>query len=492
MTAEDLAQENAHLHQQLKLLVTTEKRLFRTQREVEAQLRRIRALNDFALSAPQSYSEAEILFQAIELLWAHFPVQVMIAYFVPNGASAPIAWVRSEADETVQVELPAPHHPMFALELLNSSELFEKPDPASPWAPLLSWLDRASEEVERQLRGQKLYRCVDVVMPFGAADVDSPHAVIAFRSSTVSNHDSPVTEADRPFLDLLCRHGASAMEMAALHGALERRIQQRTRELSEANEQLEASLKQQRQAQEQLIQAGKLAAMGTLVAGLSHELNNPIGIIIGFVQSLLKRTPEESPSRQALAAIERQAQRCGLLVRNLLDFARQEPGSRTSIQPVHLLEKVIELSASQARRRDLKLELAAGGRELPPLTVNVQELESALLNLVTNAIDATPAGGSILLTARAAEPGAAGGATGVELTVRDTGTGIPTELLSRIFDPFFTTKPPGQGTGLGLALTRQIVEAHGGAVTIDTAIDAGTTFHVVLPIGVAAAQRGAA
>jgi signal transduction histidine kinase len=504
----ELREQGALLNQQLRLLVTSEKRLFKEQHLLRSQVSRLRALNDFALSAPQSYSQAEILLQAIELLWAHFPVQVMIAYFSDGDRGAEVAWLRTEDDDTVQVPLPAGVPALLPLEVLNSSQIYpggqggttvppggSTPAAGSPLAALLAWLAQVAAPSDQQPGSQPPCRRTDVVLPFGAADVDCPRAVIVFRSSTVGYHDAPVVEADRPFLDRLCRHAASAMEMAALRTALERRISQRTRELSEANEQLEASLRQQKHAQDQLIQAGKLAAVGTLVAGLSHELNNPVGIILGYVQSLIKRTPDGAPQKQALAAIERQAQRCGALLRNLLDFARQDPGSRTAMQPVHLLEKVMELAAGQARRRDLQLELVAGGRDIPQVVVNVQELESALLNLVTNSIDATPAGGRITLAATRATIEPLEGqpeVAAVRLTVADSGSGIPEELLSRVFDPFFTTKPPGQGTGLGLSLSRQIVEAHGGRMVVETRLGQGTTIHVLLPLSVRAAGGGPA
>lgn len=227
---------------------------------------------------------------------------------------------------------------------------------------------------------------------------------------------------------------------------------------------------------ESLVQSEKMAAMGTLVAGLSHELNNPLGIIIGYAQGLARRNTLEDSVRGAVASIERQAQRCAQLVRALLDFSRKKVPIRERVAVAVLFERVTELVRGQANRAGVSLEVLPPSPELPVLEVSVQEIESALLNLITNALDATPSGGAVQVSA---QPVAQGG--GVELVVTDTGSGMSEEVLLRAFDPFFTTKPVGQGTGLGLSITRNIVEAHGGALDVKTSPGAGTTVRLWLP-----------
>ena len=263
---------------------------------------------------------------------------------------------------------------------------------------------------------------------------------------------------------------------------LEQRVLERTQELARTNFDLEASLRRLGQTQEQLIHAGKMAAVGALVAGLSHELNNPLGIIVGYAQGLLRRAPLDAPGRESLAAIERQALRCAHLVRSLLDFSRNSRSQLedTAIPP--LVERVIELARGQARRKQIDLRWTPRGH-LPIVISRPQDIESVLMNLVSNAIDATPAGGSVTLCAA---PMSFGGRAGVELSVIDTGTGIPADVLPRIFDPFFTTKPIGKGTGIGLPLSRQAVEAHGGSIEVRTAAGIGTTMRVWLPLAPAA------
>ena len=267
-------------------------------------------------------------------------------------------------------------------------------------------------------------------------------------------------------------------EIRTLNRELEQRVAQRTQELARSNFDLESSLRRLGETQEQLIHAGKMAAVGTLVAGLSHELNNPLGIIVGYVQGLLRRMPEDATGRESLAAVERQALRCAHLVRSLLDFSRNKPATREEAALGPLIDRVLELAAGQARRRSVELRWTARA-PIPIVTICPQEIESALLNLVSNAIDATPAGGSATVTVATANHGPRGG---IEINVTDTGTGITRAVLPRIFDPFFTTKPVGEGTGIGLPLTRQIIEGHGGRIEVRTAEGVGTTMRMWLPL----------
>jgi PAS domain S-box-containing protein len=239
-------------------------------------------------------------------------------------------------------------------------------------------------------------------------------------------------------------------------------------------------LREVKRLRESLVQSEKMAAVGTLVAGLSHELNNPLGIILGFAQGLLRKGSPEDPSRMALLSIEKQTQRCAALVRTLLDFSRKSGPARERVDVPAMLERVRELASGQAGRGQVRLEILELPVDLPGWEANVPEMEAALLNLVVNALDATPPGGTVRVGARA---GAASG--GLELFVTDTGSGIAPDVLQRIFDPFFTTKPVGQGTGLGLSITRSIVESHGGRIDVETASGAGTTVRLLFPVALA-------
>jgi PAS domain S-box-containing protein len=228
---------------------------------------------------------------------------------------------------------------------------------------------------------------------------------------------------------------------------------------------------------ESLVQSEKMAAVGTLVAGLSHELNNPLGIILGFAQGLLMKSRPDDPSRTALLTIETHTQRCARLVRTLLDFSRRSGPTRERVEVGPLFERVHELASSQAQRGQVQLKVLESPADLPGLEANVPEMESALLNLVGNALDATPPGGTVTIGARVCLA-----RDGVELFVTDTGSGMSPEVSQRIFDPFFTTKPVGQGTGLGLSITRSIVESHGGHIDVETAPGMGTTMRLWFPV----------
>jgi len=257
------------------------------------------------------------------------------------------------------------------------------------------------------------------------------------------------------------------------------RVAVRNADLTAANAELREAMSRLEVAQGQLVHAGKLAAVGTLVAGLSHELNNPIAVIVGYVQGLLRTTPPGSAAHAGLTAIERQAQRCAGLVRSLLDFSRNRPPHREDAEIAPLIDGVIELASAQAKHRGVTLDRAPLPADLPRVLVAPDEIASALLNLVSNALDATPSGGRVRLAARVAEAEDRGG---VELTVRDQGGGIPAEVLPHVFDAFYTTKEPGSGTGLGLPLTRQIAEAHGGRVDLETTAGVGTIARLWLPL----------
>ncbi len=254
-------------------------------------------------------------------------------------------------------------------------------------------------------------------------------------------------------------NGDRFAQLQELRRSLEQRVEERTVQLEEA--------------QQHLIHSAKMAAVGTLVAGLSHELNNPMSVILGWSQVLLAKTPEGDPRRRALHNIERESRRCAGLVQSLLDFSRKTPGERTRLDLTALLNSVAEIAGGPARRRGVVL--TADVYDLPPVDGCAAELESTLLNLVTNAIDATPKGGSVTITAVTERDG-------VEVRVTDTGEGVPAELRERIFEPFFTTKAVGKGTGLGLALAQRFVEAHGGHLRCESQRGNGTTMSLWLPL----------
>jgi nitrogen fixation negative regulator NifL len=227
-----------------------------------------------------------------------------------------------------------------------------------------------------------------------------------------------------------------------------------------------------------LRQSEKLAAMSELLAGVAHELNNPLSVVIGHT-TLLARISDPAVAARA-EKIGRAAERCGRIVKNFLALARQYPPERTSVNLNQVVRDALEMVAYPLRvdNVDVVTELA----ETPPaLSADGHQLQQVLVNLVTNAHQAMRgATGARRLTVRTGWTAPAGPAW---LEVADTGPGIPAEVEARLFEPFFTTKPLGQGTGLGLPICKGIVEGHGGRISVDGGPGRGAIFRVELPLG---------
>lgn len=239
-------------------------------------------------------------------------------------------------------------------------------------------------------------------------------------------------------------------------------------------------------------QAEKLAVVGQLAAGIAHQIGTPLNVISGSAEYLMMEGGTDRPRPRELEIIVAQTDRITKLIQQLLNFARP---ARIAVQPVKLndlLREVLGLTEHQIakERITVKTDLQA---DLPTITGDENQMEQAFLNIVINAWHAMPAGGTLTLRTRTApagdRPRRAGRPTppGVEVSIADTGIGIPAEHLSRIFDPFFSTKGVGRGTGLGLAITRRIVEDHHGTIEVASEVGRGTTFTIRLPVeGVAA------
>jgi len=263
---------------------------------------------------------------------------------------------------------------------------------------------------------------------------------------------------------------------------------------------------ERRSLERQVTHAEKLHALGNLAAGLAHELNTPLGTILGYAQMLL-----EDRERTELKVIEEQARRCRKIVQGLLVFARKSSGGRAHCKPADLITKVRELLSHPMKMRGLTLEALPSSPFLPSVDVASDEIEQVLVNLVTNAADSIELSRVALQPALAlAHAGTSNGtatpetppdspqsssgtirlAAGLDargrvvLSVEDDGPGVPTELRDQIFEPFFTTKEAGRGTGLGLSIARRIVEDHGGELALETRSDGshGARFELRLPL----------
>jgi PAS domain S-box-containing protein len=250
--------------------------------------------------------------------------------------------------------------------------------------------------------------------------------------------------------------------------------------------QTEANLEHQR---ETLYQSEKLAAMGQLLAGVAHELNNPLAVVIGQAYLLSQRVAE-GPLSKRVGTLITAAERCGRIVRNFLALARQFPPERQPVSLNQVVQEGVELLGYSLRVDSVKVVLDLA-EDLPTLWADAHQLHQVVVNLVGNAHHAMrQVPGPLRRLTLSTRPWPDGG--GVRLDVADTGPGVPPEIQRRIFEPFFTTKAPGQGTGLGLSLCQGIVGSHSGRMGLESAAGQGAHFWVDLPVGTASASPAAA
>jgi two-component system NtrC family sensor kinase len=270
-----------------------------------------------------------------------------------------------------------------------------------------------------------------------------------------------------------------AAEMLAPDPALLDTLRQIGIELGRTIERQRAHEQMQRQ-QEALFQREKLAAMGSLLASVAHELNNPLAVIL-MQADLLRTDAGRGPLAESATDIAEAAARCERLVRQFLTLARQHVPERTAVDLHALLTDTLELLAPALRVDTITVEQCLAA-DLPPLWADPHQLQQVLINLLTNAHQALREAApprQVTLTTRW-DPAR----TRVTLEVADTGPGMPPAIQARIFEPFFTTKPPGVGTGLGLPLCQGIIESHGGTISVRSAPGQGTMFRIELPAGV--------
>lgn len=248
----------------------------------------------------------------------------------------------------------------------------------------------------------------------------------------------------------------------------------------------------QKRLEQQLLRADKLASLGTLVAGIAHEINNPLGIIAGYSEALLDRAEDKKlldieefeDFPEYLKTIHNEIFRCKRILRSLLEFSRPSGGTFREIDVNELIKEVILLVNHRAKRLNHNIELRLG-RDLPKIYADPGSLRQLFMNIIINSMYFTPERGSIIVNTEMdsdIEDAGPETETGIiRVSISDTGAGIPNDVFDKIFDPFFTTKPVGEGTGLGLAICHKIVEEHNGSIDVESGIGSGTTFIIKLP-----------
>jgi signal transduction histidine kinase len=281
---------------------------------------------------------------------------------------------------------------------------------------------------------------------------------------------------------------------------MERQLEEKTARLDRAIEQLEREVSERRRAEQELRQAQQklrevygglgrvqssaallenLAALGNLVAVVSHEVLNPLNILVMGLDRL-KASPELHPSlAEEVRLLSQQAGWLARVTQDILSFARFRPLERQVVDLNETVRQTLRLMESDLRREGIEVDLRLA-HDLPPIRADQNQLQQVILNLLTNARDVLPGGGRIVLRTAEARPLFSNEGRVVELRVEDTGPGIPRELADKLFEPFFTTKPKGKGTGLGLSISQRIVEAHGGLIWAENLPEGGAAFTVRL------------
>lgn len=239
---------------------------------------------------------------------------------------------------------------------------------------------------------------------------------------------------------------------------------------------LKKSQDERKEMEEKARQAEKLASIGQLAAGVAHEINNPLSIILGYTRMLTEDCPANEQIKEDLAVVQNNARLCKKIVEDLLNFSRQ-----TKLQPVKAdINETIEsvVGAMEGKFRDREIAIIRNyDRSLPVIGIDVDKMKQVFMNLLMNSYQAMDSKGTISISTRYDE-----NANGVLIVFSDTGCGIPREIRDKIFDPFFTTKDPGYGTGLGLAVSYGIIKEHRGEIYVESEEGKGAAFKIWLPL----------
>lgn len=236
--------------------------------------------------------------------------------------------------------------------------------------------------------------------------------------------------------------------------------------------------KQAKELEQQLIASGRLVSLGVVTASMAHEFNNPLGIVMGFTQELLNECEPDSRNYQALKIIDEETRRCQRIIQELLQFARPKDADPSPTDVKLVIEKTLTMVSNRMYKRQIETHINVAD-DLPLISVDPQQLEQVLVNLLLNAVDAMPNGGHLRVEAKLKS--LSGQEPIVAIGVTDSGSGIDAADLSKIFQPFFSAKK-GKGIGLGLSICDRIVQNHGGKVTVESTPGKGTTFAVHLPL----------
>lgn len=257
------------------------------------------------------------------------------------------------------------------------------------------------------------------------------------------------------------------------------KLEKRTKELEVVNKNLQ-------EAQYQLVQSTKMAAIGQLGAGVAHELNNPLGGVLGYAQYVMQKVRKPgftaddfSTCTTYLGHIEREALRCKTIVENLLKFSRGPKKEMEDVEINRVIKETMPLTSHGLRSHKINI-VESYSPDLPVVNGNFNKLQQVMVNMIINAEQAMPEGGQLTIATRA-KRGEGNKPSAVIIEMEDTGCGIAPENISRLFEPFFTTKQNSKGTGLGLTVSYEIIQEHGGDISVDSQVNRGTKFTITIP-----------
>jgi len=279
-------------------------------------------------------------------------------------------------------------------------------------------------------------------------------------------------------------------ELASSFNAMTTALRNSQQELREWGRTLEEKVAKRTQelrvAEAEAARGEKLASVGLLAAGIAHELNNPLTGILTFSSLIRKGLPDGSADAEDMDLVIRETKRCAAIIKGLLDFAREKTPEKKFTDLNQIVLGTTRIIERPAHLRDIEIAMELDP-DLPPVWADADQITQVIMNMLVNAQHAIEEKGNITVRTRRAEkvlssePGAQP-VPAVELSIVDTGCGIPEKNLKRIFDPFFTSKEVGKGTGLGLSVSHGIISAHGGTIEVESDVGEGTTFRIFLPL----------
>ncbi len=269
-------------------------------------------------------------------------------------------------------------------------------------------------------------------------------------------------------------------ELRLAHDDLQRRVEEATAEIREKNRELVRTNELLSSAQRELARAQRLSAIGQLAATVAHRIGTPLTALSGHIQ-LLAEDPSLSPDgRRRLQTVEAQIERTSRIIQDLLVYARKPELALAPMDLNHCLEECVAMLRPEIARRHVVL-VQTLSPDLPKVVGDHMQLQEVFSNLIENALDAMPDGGTLTLRSYPVAARAGEATAQVVVEVEDTGVGIAPDQQEQIFQPFFTSKTPGRGTGLGLAIALETVKAHGGHLTVHSEVGKGARFTVLLP-----------